>query len=104
MKIFPFSLQWPYLEFTEFKQSYLPNPVRYFIQIFRIFCTYCILSNDRRPKAEIAKILKSAFTGVRLLPEKYWPNPTDSPAWTSGSVCYSTRKSVWIQERRNTDQ
>ena len=56
-----------YLDLSEFKQSYLPNPVRYFIQIFRIFYTYCLLSHKRSSKAEIKKIPKFAFSGVGLL-------------------------------------
>ena len=52
---------------SEFKQPYLPNPVRYFIQIFRIFYTYQLLSSDRRLKVEIVKVPKLAFSGEGLL-------------------------------------
>ena len=62
-----FSLKCSYLEISEFKQPYLPNPVRYCIQIFRICYTYQLLPSDTRLQAEIAKISRFAFSGVGLL-------------------------------------
>ena len=44
------------LELLKFKQSYRPNPLRYFIQIVRIFYTlltsYCKVIEDWKPKLE----------------------------------------------------
>ena len=44
--------------------NYLTNLVRYVIQIFRIFFTYQLLSNDRRLKVEIVMVSNFAFSGV----------------------------------------
>ena len=48
------SLKWPYLELSEFKQLYLPNPVRYFIQIFRFsrLINCCEVIEDWKPKLQ----------------------------------------------------
>ena len=47
---------------SEFKQPYLLNPVRYFVQIFRTFQTYHLLSNDRRMNVEIMQVSKIALS------------------------------------------
>ena len=39
-----------------------------------------------------------------LLPGRYWPNPTDSPAWISCSGWNSTSKSVLIQESQKNNR
>ena len=39
-----------------------------------------------------------------LLPGRYWPNPTDSPAWISWSGWNTTSKSVWIAESQKADK
>ena len=38
-----------------------------------------------------------------LLPGRYWPNPTDSPAWISWSGWNSTSKSILTQESQKTN-
>ena len=48
---------------SEFKKSYLLNPVRYFVH-FRIVQTYYLLSNDRRMNVEIIHVSKAAFSGL----------------------------------------
>ena len=37
------------------------NPVRYFVQIFRIFKTYYVLSNDIRMNVKILYVSKTHF-------------------------------------------
>ena len=50
------------MEMSEFKQLYLLNPVRNFVQIFRIFQIYHLLSSDRRINVKIVLVSKIAFS------------------------------------------
>ena len=62
-------------------KAYLPNPVRYFIQIFRIFYTYWLLSSDRRLKAKIIKVPKLPSFSDRQI----WTNNTDQ-IWSGSTL------------------
>ena len=56
----------------------------------------------RKGNAQVCDSHRSISSLYCLLPGRYWPNPTDSPAWISG--WNSTSKSVLIQESQKTNR
>ena len=58
----------------------------------------------RKGKAQVCDCHRGISLMYCLLPGRYWPNPTDSPAWISWSGWNSSSKSVWIQESQKTNR
>ena len=69
MKILTFLSQLAILELSKIKQSYLRNPLRYFIQIFRFSI---LIDNLKGLKAKLVKVTKFAFSGVGLFKNLKW--------------------------------
>ena len=65
----------PDYEMSEFKQPYLLNPERYFVQTFRIYQTYHLLSNDRRLTIEFIHVSSVALSRSGLLLILLIPTP-----------------------------
>ena len=62
-----------------------------------------ILPYIRKGYAEVCDSQRGISLLYCLLPERYWPNPPESPAWISWSGWNSTNKLVWNQETNRYD-